>query len=270
MGAITSCIRSTLRLSDQASSFWKMEEGRGLTLAGYHKGTPELRERAYQTLLAHGGAMQNYELAELARRENWPIHHAKMWGTHGLLNTLREEGRVVRVGRGRYAVAGHTEASIGGGWSVARLRIAATTRQTVAASGTTSRRRAKEKQLRAADLLAALDSLALKQDYRCAQTGVVFDEADPDLRASLDRIDSDGHYEDGSITSVSNLQLVTHWYNMAKGVRSTPRWRVCWPSMLNDATADRPRLARSRVQSDGATAVVSLTSTTASSGCALM
>lgn len=65
---------------------------RGLTVAGYHKGTPELRERAYQTLLTHGGAMQNHELAKLALREAWPIHHTKMWGTHGLLNTLCEEG----------------------------------------------------------------------------------------------------------------------------------------------------------------------------------
>lgn len=90
----------------------------------------------------------------------------------------------------------------------------------MAASGRLSRRRAKDKQLRARNLPAALDDLALKQAYRCAQTGVPFDEADPDLRASLDRIDSDGHYEDGSLSDVANLQLVTHWYNMAKGVRS--------------------------------------------------
>lgn len=189
-------------------------------MAGYHKGTPELRERAYQTLLAHGGAMQNHELAKLALLEAWPIHHAKMWGTHGLLNTLCEEGRVVRISPGRYAVLDHPEVKTNGGWTAARLRILSSTRRTVAASGTVSRRWAKDKQLRARDLLATLDDLALKQDYRCAQTGVFFDETDPDLRASLDRIDSDGHYEDGSLSDVTNLQLVTHWYNMAKGIRS--------------------------------------------------
>lgn len=189
-------------------------------MAGYHKGTPELRERAYQTLLAHGGAMQNHELAKLALRETWPIHHTKMWGTHGLLNTLCAEGRVVRISRGRYAVLDHPDARANGGWIAARLRILSGTRRTVAASGTVSRRWAKDKQLRARDLLATLDDLALKQAYRCAQTDVPFDEADPDLRASLDRIDSGGHYEDGSLTDVANLQLVTHWYNMAKGVRS--------------------------------------------------
>ena len=48
-----------------------------------------------------------------------------------------------------------------------------------------------------------------------------FDEDSADLRASLDRIDSDGHYEDGTLADgVNNLQLVTHWYNMTKGSRS--------------------------------------------------
>jgi hypothetical protein len=81
-------------------------------------------------------------------------------------------------------------------------------------------RHLKIKHLKAIDLLHALDLLADRQGYRCAQTRVPFDESVPDLRASLDRIDSDGHYDDGSLgDGTNNLQLVTHWYNMAKGTR---------------------------------------------------
>jgi hypothetical protein len=106
-------------------------------------------------------------------------------------------------------------------WAAARRRIELTTRQTVAASGKTQQRVLKDKELRCADLEKTLDELAHRQGFRCAQTDVVFDEGDPDLRASLDRIDSDGHYEDGSLPDgVHNLQLVTHWYNMAKSTRS--------------------------------------------------
>jgi hypothetical protein len=188
-------------------------------LAGYHRGTEELRERAIETLRKHGGAMQNHELARLAEDEGWPIHHEKMWGTHGLLNTLREEGRVVKVAVGRYALAGSPEA-INGGWTIARKRIANTTKSTVASGGKTVARHLKIKHLKTTDLLNALDLLAERQGYRCAQTKVPFDESVPDLRASLDRIDSNGHYDDGTVTGeASNLQLVTHWYNMAKGTR---------------------------------------------------
>jgi hypothetical protein len=42
----------------------------------------------------------------------------------------------------------------------------------------------------------------------------------------LDRIDSDGHYEDGTLPDgVNNLQLVTHWYNIAKGTRTDAQMR---------------------------------------------
>jgi hypothetical protein len=88
----------------------------------------------------------------------------------------------------------------------------------VADGGKTVARQLKIKQLNAVGLLHALDLLAERQGYRCAQTKVPFDESVPDLRASLDRLDGDGHYDDGSITQGgSNLQLITHWYNMAKG-----------------------------------------------------
>src|SRR5262249_22963724 len=111
-------------------------------------------------------------------------------------------------------------------WAEAKGRILSTTMQTVARSGTTSTRRLKGKELRCLDLAATLDELARRQDYKCAQTGVPFCEDDRDLRASLDRIDSNGHYEDGTLSDgVNNLQLVTHWYNMAKGTRTDAQMR---------------------------------------------
>lgn len=199
-------------------------------MAGYHKGTPELRARAVQIMRDRGGALQNHELARIALAENWPIHHGKMWGTHGILNTLREDGLVVKVGKGRYALVDSVEARSVEGvgqWDVARNRILRVTMQTVARSGQTATRRLKGKELRCIDLATALDELARRQHYRCAQTGVAFNENEPDLRASLDRIDSDGHYEDGSLPDgVNNLQLVTHWYNMAKGKRSDAQMRL--------------------------------------------
>ncbi|CAN1560852.1 hypothetical protein MCEMIH15_02642 [Caulobacteraceae bacterium] len=106
-------------------------------------------------------------------------------------------------------------------WADARRRMELTTLQTVAASGKTQLRVLKGKELRCVDLNKTLDELAHRQGFRCAQTGVAFDEANKELQASLDRIDSDGHYEDGSLPDgVQNLQLVTHWYNMAKSTRS--------------------------------------------------
>lgn len=111
-------------------------------------------------------------------------------------------------------------------WLIARARIERTTRQTVAQSGKIQRRFLKNKELRCVDLEATLDELARIQGWRCAQCGVLFDESVPDLRASLDRIDSDGHYVDGSLgDGPHNLQLVTHWYNMAKGTRSDAQMR---------------------------------------------
>jgi hypothetical protein len=106
-------------------------------------------------------------------------------------------------------------------WEKVRRRLDRMTRQTVLQSGKVQRRILKNKELRCVDLDATLDNLLRLQGYRCAQTGVDFVEHDPDLRASLDRIDSDGHYEDGSLgDGPHNLQLVTHWYNLAKGTRT--------------------------------------------------
>ncbi|GEM_PF-2204395 len=111
-------------------------------------------------------------------------------------------------------------------WANARSRIERTTRNTVKQSGKKQTRWLKNKELRCTDLGRTLDVLIARQSNRCAQTGIEFIESDPELRASLDRIDSDGHYADGTMDDgPHNLQLVTHWYNMAKSVRSDAAMR---------------------------------------------
>lgn len=64
------------------------------------------------------------------------------------------------------------------------------------------------------DALAAyLDALMKDQDEVCALTAMPFDfarDGDPDMRPSLDRIDSNGHYAEG------NLQIVCRFANRWK------------------------------------------------------
>src|SRR4029077_16561110 len=73
----------------------------------------------------------------------------------------------------------------------------------------------KELRMTSAELEKLIASLLDLQDNRCALTGIPFQflgpEADKDLLPSLDRIDSDGHYEAG------NLQIVCQFVNFWKG-----------------------------------------------------
>ncbi len=59
-----------------------------------------------------------------------------------------------------------------------------------------------------------IDSLIIDQEGMCAITGIKLqfdgEEDDKELRYSLDRIDSSGHYEEG------NLQLVCRFVNRWK------------------------------------------------------
>lgn len=85
------------------------------------------------------------------------------------------------------------------------------------ASGQFEQRTVKNKELRmtSAELEKLLGSLLDLQGDRCALTGIRFHFAGPDadlnLRPSVDRIDSDGHYEHG------NLQIVCRFVNFWKG-----------------------------------------------------
>jgi hypothetical protein len=72
----------------------------------------------------------------------------------------------------------------------------------------------KELELSQSELEAYIDRLLVKQEEKCALTGIPLqyrgDDADHQLLASLDRIDSDGHYTEG------NLQVVCRFVNKWK------------------------------------------------------
>jgi hypothetical protein len=80
--------------------------------------------------------------------------------------------------------------------------------------GQTVERTVKNKDLRLSKeaLMAHLSELLDGKDDQCAITGLTlqFDSFDEQLRPSLDRIDSDGHYE------VGNLQVVARFINFWK------------------------------------------------------
>jgi hypothetical protein len=84
-------------------------------------------------------------------------------------------------------------------------------------NGQIVQRTVKDKELRmtSAELDKLIASLLDLQDNRCALTGIPFNfhspDADKNLLPSVDRIDSDGHYE------VGNLQVVCQFINFWKG-----------------------------------------------------
>ena len=68
----------------------------------------------------------------------------------------------------------------------------------------------KERRMTRAELNELLGSLLDQQRNRCALTGIPFDNANQNLRPSVDRIDSHGHYEQ------RNLQIVCRFVNFWK------------------------------------------------------
>src|SRR5438270_737470 len=72
----------------------------------------------------------------------------------------------------------------------------------------------KELRMSRPDLEKFIDDLMLKQENRCALTGIPFqfrgEHQDDQLLPSVDRIDSNGHYE------ASNLQIVCRFVNFWK------------------------------------------------------
>lgn len=99
--------------------------------------------------------------------------------------------------------------------------MAMTVETTVAgANGQTVERTMKNKELRFSrtDLEAYIDNLIAAQDGLCALSGVPLQyhgaEDDPERLCSLDRIDSDGHYEAGNLQVV--CRFVNRWKNDGK------------------------------------------------------
>ena len=103
------------------------------------------------------------------------------------------------------------------GWKVSAVNLAATARQTAAGSnGQEVVRTVKNKEVhfRAGELEAYIEALIVEQKGRCALTGLAMQqfgrETDRELLCSLDRKDSDGHYER------ENLQVVCRFVNRWK------------------------------------------------------
>ncbi|WP_375687991.1 hypothetical protein [Pseudooceanicola sp. LIPI14-2-Ac024] len=109
----------------------------------------------------------------------------------------------------------------------AAWRMARTALQTVAqANGQTVERNLKVKDLGFTSeeaLRVYIETLIADQDRHCALTGLPINfnetDGDPEMRASLDRIDSNGHYEPG------NLQIVCKFANRWKGADDNAEFR---------------------------------------------
>ena len=92
-------------------------------------------------------------------------------------------------------------------------------------NGQTVERKVKNKELRMTEyeLDKLLRRLLEVQEERCAITGLPFQyqgaHKDPNMLPSLDRIDSDGHYENG------NLQLVCRFINFWKQAADDQEFR---------------------------------------------
>ena len=77
----------------------------------------------------------------------------------------------------------------------------------------------KEQRMTGAELEELLGSLLDRRRNRCALTGIPFDNADQNLRPSVDRIDSDGHYEH------DNVQIVCRFVNFWKSDRDNAEFK---------------------------------------------
>lgn len=134
--------------------------------------------------------------------------HSFCWMLEKLDEDPGEPGNTGRTDTGRVL----------GGRDVSIMQMRDSVLQTVKNSnGQTVERSVKNKELRMSPLALEEHIRALMdlQGNRCALTGIPLEfhgsNADPNLAPSLDRIDSDGHYEAG------NLQVVCRFVNFWKG-----------------------------------------------------
>jgi hypothetical protein len=137
--------------------------------------------------------------------------HSFCWIFSSLLK-LEAEGLIAK------AVVGKVDGRVLGGREKSIIAMRISVENTVKnANGQTVQRILKNKELKmtSTELERLIASLLDLQGNRCALTGVPFQfhgpDADKSLLPSLDRIDSDGHYENG------NLQVVCQFINFWKG-----------------------------------------------------
>ena len=152
-------------------------------------------------LIAQAAGLDTVRLVD-AHSFCWIFSTLLKWEAEGTLEPApggRDEGRVLG-GREKSVVA-------------MRYAVEDTVRH---AKGQIGERRVKNKELRmnAAALEKLIAGLLDLQGDRCALTGISFNfhgsEGDSNLLPSVDRIDSDGHYEEG------NLQIVCRFVNFWK------------------------------------------------------
>ena len=161
-------------------------------------------------LIAHAAGLDTVRLVDA---------HSFCWIFSSLLK-LEAEGTLER------APGGREEGRVVSGREFSVIEMRYSVENTVRNSnGQMVERRIKNKELRmnAAELERLIAELLDLQGGRCALTGIPFDfggsVADSNLLPSVDRIDSDGHYETG------NLQIVCRFINSWKSDTSDEDFR---------------------------------------------
>ncbi|WP_455270923.1 hypothetical protein [Rhizobium herbae] len=163
---------------------------------------PEMRDHGLWPTFPRGATRgEKYELIN-ARL----VDVARDWGVDlWTLDALWWAGKLERQDTGH-----HKDTWVKAIWAMA-AQAELTAKQ---ANGQTVDRTVKNKDLRLSKeaLVAHLKELLDETDHRCAITGLVLQADGPDvqLQPSLDRIDSNGHYEAG------NLQVVARFINFWK------------------------------------------------------
>ena len=151
--------------------------------------------RGVQGALVETGGLTKIRLID-AHSFCWML--ARQLGDEGIKKSGKDPGRVL------------------GGRETSIIEMRHSVEHTVRNAGQLEQRTTKNKELRmtSAELEKLLGSLLDLQGDRCALTGIPFHFAGPDadfnLRPSVDRIDSNGHYEH------DNLQIVCRFVNFWK------------------------------------------------------
>jgi len=163
---------------------------------------PEMRERGVWPSFPRGSSEgEKYELINAVLVNLAREHRVDLW----TLDALWWVSKLERQNTGHYK----------NDWFKAVWIMANQAEQTAKQSnGQTVDRKIKNKDLRLSKeaLISHLEELLDEADHRCAITGLNLQPNGPDdqLRPSLDRINSDGHYEAG------NLQVVARFINAWK------------------------------------------------------